>query len=117
MPNVLAYAELRGGDLRKIALETTSAARALADAFGGEVHVVLAGAPGSAAHAAALGEHGADVVYLSEHDAFAQYSPEALAALIVRTRERRLSRLCSSVRPRGEETLLHASLPDSARRS
>ncbi len=83
MPNVLAYAELRGGDLRKIALETTSAARALADAFSGEAHVVLAGAPGSAAHAAALGEHGADVVYLSEHDAFGQYNPEGLAALIV----------------------------------
>jgi electron transfer flavoprotein alpha subunit len=83
MPNVLAYAELRGGDLRKIALETTGAARALADAFGGEAHVVLAGAPGSGAHAAALGEHGADVVYVSEHAAFAQYNPEALRALMV----------------------------------
>lgn len=83
MPNVLAYAELRGGDLRKIALETTHTARALADAYHGEAHVVLAGAPGAGAHTAALGEYGADVVFVTEHAAFAQDNPEALAALIV----------------------------------
>ncbi|HJU74340.1 MAG TPA: electron transfer flavoprotein subunit alpha/FixB family protein [Gemmatimonadaceae bacterium] len=82
MPNVLVYAELRGGDLRKIALETVSAARSLADTLGGEVHAVLAGATGSGAHAAALGEHGADVVFHTEHGAFAVYNPEALTALI-----------------------------------
>jgi len=82
MPNVLGYAEVRGGELRKIALETTSAARALADSLGGEAHLVLAGAPGAAAHAGALGEHGADVVIVTEHAGLAPYNPEALTALI-----------------------------------
>jgi electron transfer flavoprotein alpha subunit len=81
MPNVLAYAEVRGGELRKIALETVSAARALADALSGAVHVVLPGGSGVAAHAAALGDHGADVVYVTEQESFAQYNPEAFAAL------------------------------------
>ncbi len=88
MPNVLAYAEVRGSELRKIALEAASTARTLADALGGEAHVVLAGGPGVGAHAAALGEHGADVVYVTEHAGLAQYNPEAFAALVAeRARE------------------------------
>ena len=82
MPNVLTYAEVRAGDLRKVSLEAVSAARALADAHGGEAHVVLTGGPGVAAHAAGLGEHGADVVFVTEHEALAQYNPEALSALV-----------------------------------
>jgi electron transfer flavoprotein alpha subunit len=82
MPNVLCYAEVRGSDLRKIALETVSAARALADAAGGEVHVMLTGGSGVASHASALGGHGADVVYATEHEAFAAYNPDYLAVLI-----------------------------------
>ncbi|MGQ0639540.1 MAG: electron transfer flavoprotein subunit alpha/FixB family protein [Gemmatimonadaceae bacterium] len=81
MPNVLVYAETRAGELRKIALETVSAARSLADTLTGDVHAIIAGGAGTAAHASALGEHGADAVYLTEHDAFAQYNPEALSAL------------------------------------
>lgn len=82
MPNVLAYAEVRAGDLRKISLEAASAARALADAYGGEAHMVLTGGAGAAAHASALGEHGADVVFVTEHEGLAQYNPEALSALV-----------------------------------
>ena len=49
MPNVLVFAETRGNALRKVALEATSAARALADASGGgEVHALVAGTPGVA---------------------------------------------------------------------
>jgi len=81
MPNVLIYAETRGAELRKVALETTSAARAVADALGGEVHAVLAGGGGLGAHASSLGAHGADVVYITEHAALAPYNPEAVAAL------------------------------------
>ncbi len=80
--NVLAFAESRGGDLRKVAYEAVTAARALADAAGGEVHVVVAGPPGIAAKAGALGAYGADVVTVVEHPAFADYNPEALAALV-----------------------------------
>jgi electron transfer flavoprotein alpha subunit len=83
MPNnVLAFAESRGGDLRKVANEAVTAARALADAAGGEVHVVMAGPPGIAAKAESLGTYGADVVTVAEHATFADYNPEALASLV-----------------------------------
>ena len=82
MPNVLTYAEVRAGDLRKISLEAVSTARVLADAHGGEVHVVLSGGPGVGSHAGTLGEHGADAVFVTEHEALAQYNPEALSALV-----------------------------------
>jgi electron transfer flavoprotein alpha subunit len=82
MANVFAFAEQRGGELRKVALETVTAARTLADATGGgEVHALLVGAPGIAARAATLGAHGADVVHVAEHPAFARANPEAAAAL------------------------------------
>ena len=83
MANVLAFAEVRGGALRKVALETVSAARRLADATGGgEVHAFLAGAPGIAAQAPRLGAHGADVVVVTEHASFANYNPEATASAV-----------------------------------
>ena len=82
MANVLVFAEARGGELRKVALEAMAAARQLADASSGEVHAVLTGAPGMAARATALASHGADVVLLTEHAGFAMYNGEALTALI-----------------------------------
>jgi electron transfer flavoprotein alpha subunit len=82
MPNFLAFAETREGELRKVAFETVTAARALADASGGgEVHALVAGGPGIAAAAQQLGAYGADVVLVCEHDAFAQYNADALTAL------------------------------------
>ena len=82
MPNVLAFAESRGGDVRRAALEAVTAARLIADARGGEVHAILFGAPGIAAHAAKLGAHGADKVLVVEHAALAQNNPEAVAGTI-----------------------------------
>jgi electron transfer flavoprotein alpha subunit len=81
MANILAFAEARNGELRKVALEAVTAARKLADATGGEVHALLLGAPGIAAKAEQLGQHGADVVYVCEHDGFTQYNAEAAAAI------------------------------------
>ena len=82
MPNILAFAETRAGAIRKAGFEAVTAARAAADAAGGgEVHALLVGAPGIAAKAASLGEHGADVVIVAEHPAFERYNPEATAAL------------------------------------
>jgi electron transfer flavoprotein alpha subunit len=81
MANILAFAEARNGELRKVALETVTAARRLADATGGEVHALLVGAAGISAKAGQLAQHGADVVYVCEHDGFAQYNPEATAAI------------------------------------
>jgi electron transfer flavoprotein alpha subunit len=82
MSNILAFAESRGGELRRAGLEAVTAARAIADAKGGEVHAVIFGAAGIGSHAAALGAHGADVVFVVEHAAFAQNNPEAVCATL-----------------------------------
>jgi electron transfer flavoprotein alpha subunit len=81
MANILAFAESRNGELRKVALEAVTAARKLADATGGEVHALLVGPAGVAAKAEQLGRYGADVVLVAESDAFARYNPEATSAL------------------------------------
>jgi electron transfer flavoprotein alpha subunit len=81
MANMFAFAESRGGALRKVALETVSAARQAADATGGgEVHALLIGATGIGGQAEALGRVGADVVVVVEHAGLARYSPEVFAA-------------------------------------
>jgi electron transfer flavoprotein alpha subunit len=83
MPAVLAFAETREGELRKVALETVTAARqAAGSSGGGDVHAMLIGPPGVAARADALGRHGADVVIVVEHPALARYNPEAFAATV-----------------------------------
>jgi electron transfer flavoprotein alpha subunit len=82
MPNILAHAETRAGELRKVAFETVTAARALADKVGGEVHAIVFGSSGIAAKVAPLGEHGADVIVVVEHAGFANRNPEAEAATI-----------------------------------
>ena len=83
MANVLVFAEVRGGDLRKVALEAVTAGRALAElSGGGSVHALLAGDAGIGAKAASLAQYGADSVLVLEHAGFAQYNPEALAATI-----------------------------------
>lgn len=83
MPNVLVIAETRGTDIRKVAFEATTAARAFVDAHGGgEVHALLAGPSGIATKAEGLARHGADLVLVCEHAGFARYAREALAATI-----------------------------------
>jgi electron transfer flavoprotein alpha subunit len=81
MANILAFAEARNGELRKVALEAVTAARKLADSTGGEVHALLVGAPGISARAEQLGQHGADVVFVCENAGFDLYNPEATARL------------------------------------
>ena len=82
MTNFFAFAESRDGELRRVAFEAVSAARASADAAGGHVHAMLAGAAGIAALAPKLAACGADTVLVLEHASFANYNPEALAATI-----------------------------------
>ena len=81
MTTVLVFAELRRGELRKVALEALAAARQLA-AQDGQVHAILAGGPGVGARAAALAAHGADVVLVAEHAGLERYNGEALVALV-----------------------------------
>jgi electron transfer flavoprotein alpha subunit len=81
MAHMFAFAESRGGELRKVALESVAAARQAADSTGGgEVHALLIGAPGIAAKAPQLAKVGADVVIVVEHAGLERYSPEAFAA-------------------------------------
>jgi electron transfer flavoprotein alpha subunit len=81
MANTFAFAESRGGELRKVALEMVAAARQAADATGGgEVTALLIGAPGIAGKAAALAKVGADKVMVIEHASLDKYSPEVFAA-------------------------------------
>jgi electron transfer flavoprotein alpha subunit len=83
MAPILAFAESRGGDLRKVAFETVTAARQAADSSGGgEVHAVIIGAPGVAARGEALGRYGADVVVAVEHAGLAGYNPEVFTASV-----------------------------------
>jgi electron transfer flavoprotein alpha subunit len=83
MANVLVFAETRANALRKVALETVSAARALADSTGGgEVHALVAGTPGIASVAEQLGQHGADVVIAVEHPGLANFDREVVASTL-----------------------------------
>ncbi len=82
MANVLVVAEVRAGEVRKVALEALAAARQLADASGGQVHALLAGAPGIAGKAETLAQHGADSVLLMENDGFSHYNSDALTATV-----------------------------------
>ena len=80
MPNILVFAESRGGTVRNVVMELLTAARE--KAAGGEVHAVLAGAPGIGAQAQRLAEFGAATVFVTEHVALGEYNAEALAALV-----------------------------------
>ena len=83
MASILAFAESRTGDLRKVALETVTAARQAADASGGgEVHAMLIGGPGIAARAEMLGRYGADLVIVVEDAGLQHYSPEVFTATL-----------------------------------
>jgi electron transfer flavoprotein alpha subunit len=83
MAPILAFAEARNGELRRVALEAVTAARQAADsAGGGEVHAMLIGAPGIASRADALGRHGADAVTVVEHAGLDRYNPEVFAATV-----------------------------------
>lgn len=80
MANVFAFVETRGSDVRKVGLEAVTAARIFADKTGGEVHALMLGPPGIAAKASQVGEYGADVVVVVEHQALANYNPEVATA-------------------------------------
>lgn len=83
MAPVLAFAESRGGELRKVALETVTAARQAADSSGGdEVHAIVIGRSGIGSGAEVLGRHGADVVIAIEHPQLERYSPEVFSATV-----------------------------------
>ena len=83
MAGILAFAEAREGELRKVAQEVVTAARKLADAAGTEVHAVVLGGSGLSAAAGELGKYGADKVFVGESGAFDKYSPEGFTTVLV----------------------------------
>jgi electron transfer flavoprotein alpha subunit len=83
MPNILVFAETRGSEVRKLALEAVSAARRMADAMGGgEVHALVAGPPGVAGKATSLARHGADVIVAVEHPVYSTFERESIAETV-----------------------------------
>ena len=82
MADVIAYAELRDGALRPVSRETVSAARALADALGGNVVAVALGGPGSAGATQELARYGADRILTAENGAWQNYDPDAAVRAI-----------------------------------
>jgi len=83
MAPILAFAETRNGEIRKVAFETVTAARRAAESSNsGEVHAMVFGSSGVAQRAEALGRHGADVVFAVEHPGLERYSPEVFTATL-----------------------------------
>ncbi len=80
MPNVLAIAEQKDGEIRRVSAEVVTAARDVADAVGGEVHVLVLGPATIADAAGELAGYGADTIFAGADDAFAEYNPEGYAA-------------------------------------
>lgn len=82
MAGILAVAEVREGEIRKVSHETLAAARSVADALGVEVHAVVLGPAGIGAQAEELGRYGADKVLVGESDAFQHYSAEGATTVL-----------------------------------
>ncbi len=80
--SVIAFAEQRDGVLRKVAFETITAGRALADAFGVQLTAVLVGPAAAKGEAEKLGQHGADTVVVAAAEPLAQYNPEPYTAVL-----------------------------------
>jgi electron transfer flavoprotein alpha subunit len=88
MTDVLAFLERRDGRLGANAHEVMSLAARLAADSGGSAHALLLGAPGAFKAAAELGRFGATTVAVGEHEALADYHPEAYAGILAdRVRE------------------------------
>jgi len=79
--NVLAFAEERGGKIKKSSLETIRAGRRLADSLGGEFAAVVVGS-GIAEAAAGLGRYGAARVIAVDDPKLARHANAAVAKVI-----------------------------------
>lgn len=88
MARVLACAETREGRIADVSREVVSAGRGIADAYGGELDVLVLGGAGIGEEAGSLAAFGADRIFVAEDEAFAAYHPDAaLRALEARTAE------------------------------
>jgi electron transfer flavoprotein alpha subunit len=80
--NLLVFAEVRDGKLKKSSLETLSEAVRLSKKLGSKVGVALVG-EGVGAHAETLGKHGAAQVFAADSPRLKYYASEAYAKAVV----------------------------------
>src|SRR5262249_53714408 len=81
MSAILAVLEQREGTLRKVSLETLTAARRLADKFGATVDALVIGS-GAISGVDQLGKYRADRVLTATHAGFTPYQPGGYAATV-----------------------------------
>lgn len=82
MADVLAFVERRDGRVGGAGFEVVSVAARLARGLGGSAHALVLGGIGASAGVGALARYGAETVSVGEHDALAEYVPEAYAAVL-----------------------------------
>ncbi|HAU31230.1 MAG: Electron transfer flavoprotein alpha/beta-subunit [Desulfotomaculum sp. 46_80] len=78
---IFVFAEVKDGKIKKVTYELLCAARKAANALGEEVCAVMAG-KGVSGLAAALGEYGADKVFVAENDALDKFTTDAFTNVI-----------------------------------
>ncbi|MDA0329128.1 MAG: electron transfer flavoprotein subunit alpha/FixB family protein [Gemmatimonadetes bacterium] len=83
MADVLAFAELRDGQLGATAREAVGVAATIAESLGGRAHALVLGSPGVSEGANALGTVGAASIRVGEHEALGEYNPEGFVDLVV----------------------------------
>lgn len=79
--DVFVFAEVKAGQLRKVATELLSHGRAVADQFGGQLVAVVVG-QGVGEVAGACGQYGADKVVVAESADLAIYTTEPYAVVV-----------------------------------
>jgi electron transfer flavoprotein alpha subunit len=79
MAGVIAVLEQRDGTLKRVSYEALTAARALADALGGEAHALVIGPAGI--DAGDVGTYGADKVFVAADDALTLYQADQYAQI------------------------------------
>jgi len=78
---IFVFAEVKDGNIKKVAYELLTAGRKAADQTGEELAGVLFG-KGVASLAGSLGEYGADKVYVADDDKLAQYTTDAYSKVL-----------------------------------
>jgi electron transfer flavoprotein alpha subunit len=108
---VLVVAERTRDGLDERTLQAVAFARRLADGAG--VHALVVGTPGDGTSeelSPIVGAHGVSTLHVAEHDAFAAYTPVAVARAVVETATRsQASAIVAAGSERGNEVLAHVA--------
>ncbi|MQA89539.1 MAG: electron transfer flavoprotein subunit alpha/FixB family protein [Gemmatimonas sp.] len=83
MAGIIAFGEVREGEVKKSSWEVVTAARQIADVLGCEVHALLLGGPGFADAAQELARYGADAIFVAEDESLGHYGPARYTSVVV----------------------------------